>query len=249
MKYFIIAIITYFYCTQLTAQKKGEYLISINSGINNTTISSGMKGMFIQGSVSKCLAKPINLRLTIGMSKSSDFPKKFSYLLRPFILADTMYGFNLDMWNAVKHNTRNNIVFNGFTQATNMYVAANADITFFNIRKFSFGGTIGVNLVSTFGTMLYPDVTQFNADGNVIAFTPVAYYHKNVGLGFNTGLKIAFQPNANWVFSINADKFFGERFTHPEGYGAANGYAKSEWINIGLGVSKTFKLKKKNNKN
>ena len=96
----------------------------------------------------------------------------------------------------------------------------------------SFKATIGTNFISTFGSVLYLKTIGYNSNGEIVAFTPTVDFYKDNLMGFNLGFKFNQEINNNWGVHILIDKYFGDN--------SDSGYAKSEWINVGAGISKKF---------
>ena len=94
-------------------------------------------------------------------------------------------------------------------------------------------GTIGINYISTFGTTLYLKDVSFR-NGKIVSFTPTAYFDKDNLIGFNTGIKFLYSLKNNWGVTLGADKYFGDN---------GSPYSKSDWISIGLGITKRLDLK------
>lgn len=190
-----------------------------------------MHGFFLENYLSKRLTKKIAIRGTIGIAKSSSYPSKFSYKLQTFILPDTMLGFNLDLYNIIKDFSFDDFDHFSLTQATNLYFAINGDLQVMKLKRFSVVASLGTDLISTFASNLYIERLTFR-QGRLYSFEPVSYYNKELLIGFNTGLKLQYEMPKKYKLSLNFDKYFGDN--------SKSGYTKSEWINIGAGISKSL---------
>ncbi len=203
----------------------------MSAGYNNTTISKNMKGFYLENRMSRKLSSLIAVRGTIGIAKSSSYPKSFAYKLQPFILPDTALGFNLDLYNLVKDFSFDDFNKFSLTQATNLYLSFNGEIRVLTVRRFCISGSLGINFISTFASNLYIEHLTFSQN-KLYSFEPVSYFDKELLVGFNTGAKLEYKLSKNYSMLLTVDKYFGDN--------SKSGYTKSEWISIGTGVAKHF---------
>jgi hypothetical protein len=215
-----------------SAQHLQTYNVEFVSGYNNTTISKGMNGFYFQSSLSKQLLPLVSVRLTLGMAKSSNFPKKFDHDCTSFNASDTLlssFKYNQDLWKLVKDLSPITVVNFDLTSATNIYLGVNADVNIIKIQKTTISGTVGVNFCNTFGSALYLKDSYY-LNNKLIKYVPVSTYNTDNVIGYNVGFRIQYDIARHTSILITSEKYFGDN--------GSGRFAKSEWLNIGVGIVK-----------
>lgn len=214
------------------AQQQNPLKVELVSGYSNATISKGMKGFYFQSSLSKMLFPYLSTRLTLGMAKSSNFPSKFDHDCTPFNASDTLlssFKYNQDLWNLVKDfNSIDGARFD-LTSATNIYLGVNMDVKVIKFQKISLYSTVGFNFCNTFGTTLYLKDSYY-LNNKLIKYDPVATYNTDNVINYNIGFRIQYDLPRQSTILFTAEKYFGDNGT--------GRFAKSEWINVGIGIAK-----------
>jgi hypothetical protein len=217
-----------------SAQHLQTFNVEFVSGYNNTTISKGMNGFYFQSSLGKQITPYLSARLTLGMAKSSNFPQKFDQDCIAFTASDTLLGnfkYNQDLWKLVKDLNPITVVTFDLTSATNIYLGANADVKIVKIQKMTFSGTVGVNFCNTFGSTLYLKDSYYS-NNKLIKYVPVSTYNTDNVIGYNVGFRIQYDIARHASILFTAEKYFGDN--------GSGRFAKSDWLNIGVGIVKQF---------
>lgn len=220
------------YGLKSSAQHLQTFNVEFVSGYNSATISKGMNGMYFQSSIGSQIYPYLSVRLTLGMAKSSNFPKKFDHDCTSFNASDTLlssFKYNQDLWNLVKDLNPITVVYFDLTSATNIYLGANADINIIKIKKIAISGTVGVNFCNTFGSALYLKDSYF-LNNKLIKYVPVSTYNTDNVIGYNVGFRIQYDLARHASILFTSEKYFGDN--------GSGRFAKSEWLNIGVGIVK-----------
>jgi len=221
------------------AQQHKPISVEFISGYNNATISKGMKGFYIQAGALKEGLSFLNYRVSLGIAKSSSFPIGFDNDCIPYDSKDSLRIINSKNGGLVKLVKSLGVERVGtfeLVEATNIYLGLNADLKLLKLKKnISVWGTLGANFQNTFGTTLYIKESFF-VNGKLYEFTPATTFNAENEISFNVGCRIKYDLNNSTSILLNCEKFFGDN-----GKGI---YNKSDFINLGVGISKQLNFNK-----
>jgi hypothetical protein len=234
----LVSLVSLILSINCIAQQHKPLSVEFISGYNNTTISKGMKGFYIQTGALKEGFSFLNYRVSLGIAKSSSFPIGFDNDSAPYDAKDSLRTINSKnggLVKLVKSLSAERIGTFELVEATNIYLGFNADLKLLKLKKnISVWGTLGTNFQNTFGTTLYIKESFF-VNGKLYEFTPATTFNAENVISFNVGCRIKYDLNNSTSILLNCEKFFGDN-------GNGN-FSKAEFINLGVGISKQLNFK------